>query len=107
MDDAPTARQGLRLDASDLAAAAVREVVVDYRGDVTIHGEDGPVVGYVFDCVTGDAPVLRVMPADGGAAVSVALADVATIEFTGRDTAEGKSFETWVKKYVEQKGLRD
>ena len=30
-------------------------------------------------------------------------ADIARLEFTGRDTAAGKSFETWVKKYREKK----
>ena len=30
-------------------------------------------------------------------------ADVASLAFTGRDAAEGKSFETWVRKYREKK----
>ena len=29
--------------------------------------------------------------------------EIARLEFTGRDTAAGKSFETWVKKYQEKK----
>jgi len=29
--------------------------------------------------------------------------DIARLEFTGRDTAAGKSFELWVKKYYERK----
>jgi outer membrane protein assembly factor BamA len=28
---------------------------------------------------------------------------VRAIEFSGRDTAAGKSFETWMKKYVQKK----
>jgi hypothetical protein len=33
----------------------------------------------------------------------VSYADIARLEFTGRDTAAGKSFATWVKKYQEKK----
>ena len=29
------------------------------------------------------------------------VADIAAIELTGRDTAAGKSFETWIRKWVE------
>ena len=29
--------------------------------------------------------------------------DIAQLAFTGKDTAAGKSFETWVKKYQEKK----
>jgi hypothetical protein len=28
---------------------------------------------------------------------------IQAIDFSGRDTAEGKSFDTWIKKYVEKK----
>ena len=35
--------------------------------------------------------------------VSVAYTDIAGLVFTGRDTAAGKSFEAWVKKYWEKK----
>jgi anthranilate synthase component 1 len=34
---------------------------------------------------------------------SVAYADIAALAFTGRDTAAGKSFEAWVRKYWEKK----
>jgi hypothetical protein len=98
-----------RFDGADPRAlrAATRDVV-DYRGDVTIErGSDpAPLVGYVFDVVAGAAPGddrLRLLPADGGAAVTVRLDDVRAIELTGRDTAAGKSFETWVRRYAERK----
>ena len=35
--------------------------------------------------------------------MTVRYTDIARLEFTGRDTAAGKSFETWVKKYREKK----
>jgi hypothetical protein len=108
LQPAPSARQGLRLDGADSAALCARiDLVIHYRGDVTIARRSGaPLVGYVFDCAHRNDPlraVLRVLPQEGGAAVTVPIADVASIDLTGRDTAEGKSFETWVRKYAEQK----
>ncbi len=35
--------------------------------------------------------------------VNVAYADIAALAFTGRDTAAGKTFEAWVKKYWDKK----
>ena len=35
--------------------------------------------------------------------LAVAYGDIARVEFTGKDTAAGKSFETWVKKYQAKK----
>jgi hypothetical protein len=106
-------QRGLQFDESDPAAlAGALRGIVDYRGDVTVtlRSTGAEIVGYVFDCAgADDAPAgspgrrLRVLPADGGPATSVALDDVAAIEVTGRDTAAGKSFETWIRKYVEKK----
>jgi len=33
----------------------------------------------------------------------VSYADIAALAFTGRDTAAGKSWEAWMKKYAEKK----
>jgi hypothetical protein len=35
--------------------------------------------------------------------VSVPYADIAALHFSGRDTAAGKSWEAWVRKYWEKK----
>ena len=35
--------------------------------------------------------------------MTVAYDDIAELRFTGRDTAAGKSFDTWMKKYVTKK----
>ncbi len=95
--------RGMRFDAGEAVHASIG-AVVDYRGDVTITRRGGETVeGYVFDCVARDeaaAAQVRLLPSDGGKAVTVPMADIAAIEVTGRDTAAGKSFETWVRKYV-------
>ena len=33
----------------------------------------------------------------------MAYGDIASLAFSGRDTAAGKSFEAWMKKYAEKK----
>ena len=91
------------------------EKAFDYRGDVTITRKDGSVVeGYLYDRRTGktlEDSVVRLIPtpskgAPAGTAVqrvNIAYADVAALKFSGRDTAAGKTFEAWVKKYWEKK----
>ena|SRR5215218_4977389 len=87
---------------------AALEKAFDYRGDITITRRDGTAVeGYVFDR-SGDAPTLeacrvRLLPKTGVDRISVSYAEIARLEFTGRDTAAGKSWETWVRKYQEKK----
>ncbi|HEY4877892.1 MAG TPA: hypothetical protein VIH97_02090, partial [Candidatus Acidoferrales bacterium] len=46
---------------------------------------------------------IRVMPKDSAEKLSIAYSDIAALAFTGRDTAAGKSFAAWVKKYNERK----
>lgn len=94
--------------ASDDEIRTALEKAFDYRGDVAITLKDGSTVeGYVFDrrC---DGPaladcVVRLFPKDRDEKVAVRYADVARLAFTGRDTAAGKSWETWVRKYQEKK----
>jgi hypothetical protein len=91
-----------------ISTAADRDAAIeqafDYRGDVTLHTTDGRAIeGYIFDRRRdGAGSVVRVLQPDGQR-VTVRYADVVRIAFSGRDTAEGKSWETWVKKYNEKK----
>jgi len=79
----------------------------DYRGNVTVTLQDGrKLEGYVFDrhagADLGDS-YLRIIPVAERAKIKVAYADVRALEFTGKDTAAGKSFESWVEKYWAKK----
>jgi hypothetical protein len=84
------------------------EKAFDYRGDVTITRRDGTKLeGYVFDRTSGktlETSFVRVLPKDSNQRVKVSYAEIAALAFSGRDTAAGKSWEAWVKKYWEKKG---
>ena len=83
------------------------EKAFDYRGDVTITRKDGSrVEGYVFDRRNGptlEASVVRLIPQNSSQKISIAYSDIAALAFSGRDTAAGKSWEAWVRKYWERK----
>ncbi|MBI2688231.1 MAG: hypothetical protein HYX27_18155 [Acidobacteria bacterium] len=83
------------------------EKAFDYRGDVTIARKDGSTVeGYLFDRRTGPTlydSLVRVMPKDQPVKVTIRYSEITGLAFTGRDTAAGKSWEAWVKKYFEKK----
>ena len=93
--------------ASDEEIRVALEKAFDYRGDITITLKDGDKIeGYIFDRRTGTSladSVVRLFPKTRDEKVAVKYADIARLEFTGKDTAAGKSFETWVKKYNEKK----
>jgi hypothetical protein len=83
------------------------EKAFDYRGDVTITRKDGTKLeGYIFDRVTGGSlnnSFVRLLPKDSNLRTKIAYSDIAALSFSGRDTAAGKSWEAWVKKYWEKK----
>ena len=85
----------------------VLEKAFDYRGDVTITRKDGSKVeGYIFDRRTGKTladSAVRLFPKHGDQKISIPYSDIAALAFSGRDTAAGKSFEAWVRKYWEKK----
>ena len=79
------------------------EKAFDYRGDVTLTLKDNSKVeGYVFDRVAGNSlanSFVRVMPKQANEKLKIAYAEIAALAFTGKDTAAGKSWEAWVRKY--------
>ena len=93
--------------ASDAEVRDALERAFDYRGDITVTCKDGSrIEGYLFDRRTGTTladSYIRIIPAKEKTRLSIAYSDVAALAFSGRDTAAGKTFEAWVKKYWEKK----
>jgi hypothetical protein len=93
--------------ASDEEVRLALEKAFDYRGDITITLKNNEKIeGYIFDRRTGKSlsdSVVRLYPKSGNQKISVAYADIAALAFTGKDTAAGKSWEAWMKKYQEKK----
>jgi len=90
--------------------AEIREALekaFDYRGDITVTRRDGvKIEGYLFDRRVGTSladSYIRIIPVKETAKLNIAYSDVAALAFSGRDTAAGKSFDAWVKKYWEKK----
>ncbi len=93
--------------ATEADIRAVIEKEFDYRGDVTITSKNGSeVTGYLFDRRIGptlENSVVRLMLATSNERPAIPYSEIAAIAFTGRDTAAGKSYEAWVKKYWEKR----
>jgi hypothetical protein len=93
--------------ATDAEIRDALEKAFDYRGDITILRKNGPqITGYLFDRRSRSSltdSFVRIIPSSSSTKLSVAYSDIVAIAFSGRDTAAGKTFEAWVKKYWEKK----
>lgn len=93
--------------ASEADIREALEKAFDYRGDITVTRKDGTQIqGYLFDRRGGATladSFIRIIPSNAATKLNIAYADVAALTFSGRDTAAGRSFEAWVKKYWEKK----
>jgi hypothetical protein len=93
--------------ATEADIRAVIEKAFDYRGDVTITlRNSSEITGYLFDRRVGSTlenSVVRLMLANSNERPAIPYPEIAAIAFTGRDTAAGKSYEAWVKKYWEKR----
>jgi hypothetical protein len=92
-------------DDDDLRAAL--EKAFDYRGDVTLTLKSGEKIeAFIFNRTTGttlaDSHVQYYSP-DAPEKRRVSYAEIARLEFTGKDRAAGKQWEDWVRKYNERK----
>ena len=85
---------------SPAETAEAVELAFDYRGDVTLTLRSGEsVIGYLFNRqVVADGSYLDLFPSDSPDPRRISYHDIATIAFTGEDTANGKSWEGWVSK---------
>ena len=62
--------------------------------------------GYIFDRRAGATladSCVRLLPKGGTGKLAISYADIAGVSLSGRDTAAGKSWEAWLKKYWEKK----
>ncbi len=101
--------------ATDSEIREALEKAFDYRGNVTVTRKDGSLVeGYLYDRRTGATladSMIRIIPSPPKGVpaettvqrLMIPYADVAALQFSGRDTAAGKTFEAWVRKYWEKK----
>ena len=83
------------------------EKAFDYRGDVTLTLKNGErIEAYIFNRRTGatlaDSYVQYFMPSAPDKR-KVSYAEIARLEFSGKDRAAGKHWEDWVKNYNEKK----
>jgi hypothetical protein len=83
------------------------EKALDYRGDVTLTLKSGErIEAYIFNRRTGatlaDSMVQYFTP-KAPEKRSVSYAEIARLEFSGKDRAAGKHWEDWVKAYNEKK----
>lgn len=88
--------------------ADLREVInlaFDYRGDVTIQTRSGEkIVGYIFNRNAEAAdPYIELYPKNDDVARALKYREIASISFTGIDTAAGRSWDNWLKKNEEKK----
>ncbi len=93
--------------ANDADLKLALEKAFDYRGDITLTLRSGERVdAYLFNRVTGRTladSFVQFFPANAAEKRRISYAEIARIEFTGKDRAAGKHWEAWVRKYAEKK----
>lgn len=93
--------------ASDEEIHQALEKAFDYRGDVTITLKDGrKIEAYIFNRQTGKTlqdSFIQFFEPNVNGKQKISYAEIARLEFTGKDRAAGKHWEDWVKAYNERK----
>ena len=83
------------------------EKAFDYRGDVTLTLKSGEKFeAYIFNRQTGATlaeSYVQYFTPSAPEKRKVNYADIARLEFSGKDRAAGKHWEDWVKAYNERK----
>ncbi|MBZ0137131.1 MAG: adenosyl-hopene transferase HpnH [Planctomycetes bacterium] len=78
---------------------------LDYRGDVTFQLADGEVVeGFVFNLASDS---VEFFPSKAAEVRMIPVKMIRDVDFTGRDFADGKTWEAWVQRYNEAKAKRE
>ena len=78
----------------------VIEMAFDYRGDVTIELESGEMLeGYLYDReVSSSTPTCKMFLKGQPETRTFKVHHIASLTFSGEDTAFGKSWDDWVNK---------
>jgi hypothetical protein len=83
------------------------EKAFDYRGDISLTFKSGEKVeAYIFNRHTGKGltdSYIQYFVSNAPDKRKASYADIARIEFTGKDRAAGKHWEAWLQKYAEKK----
>jgi hypothetical protein len=71
----------------------------DYRGDVTLQVRGETIEGFIFNRdASAKPPRIEMFIKGSDEPRIIPYADVESIAFTGKDTANGKSWDAWVSK---------
>jgi hypothetical protein len=93
--------------ASDDEVRQALEKAFDYRGDVTITLKSGEKIeAYIFNRHTGATLAeswVQYFTPKANDKRKLSYAEIARLEFSGKDRAAGKHWEDWVKAYNEKK----
>ena len=93
--------------ASDEDLKNALEKAFDYRGDVTLTLKSGEKIeAYIFNRQTGATLAeswVQYFTPSASDKRKVSYAEIARLEFTGKDRAAGKHWEDWVKAWNEKK----
>jgi Zn/Cd-binding protein ZinT len=93
--------------ASDEEIREALEKAFDYRGDVTLTLKSGErIEAYIFNRQNGATlaeSYVQYFTPTATDRRKVSYAEIARLEFSGKDRAAGKHWEDWVKKYNEKK----
>ena len=93
--------------ASDEEIRQALEKAFDYRGDVTLTLKNGETIeAYIFNRLPGatlSSSFVQYYTPKAEDKRKVSYAEIARLEFSGKDRAAGKHWEAWVKSYNERK----
>jgi hypothetical protein len=93
--------------AGDDEIRAALEKAFDYRGDVSVTLKSGEKFdAYIFNRQTGSSladSFVQYFTPGANDKRKLSYAEIARLEFSGKDRAAGKHWEDWVQKYNEKK----
>ena len=76
----------------------------DYRGDVTLQVRGEAIEGFIFNRDShASPPRIQLFIKGSEEPRIIPYADIEAIAFTGKDTANGKSWEAWVSKKADER----